>query len=282
MKKLIIMPLLICNCLAIMIIGGCRSDKVENNMQVIPDLTKIFREYEVDGSIVVYDKTRNKYIVSDTIGINEASLPASTFKILNLLIALETGAIDDEEEVIHFKGNVDTTMYGYRPGTYRDMTVREAFEASAVWVFLELAERIGKDTYKEYIQKINYGNKYWDERNLDFWNYGQLKISPLDQVKFLINLQEEKLPFSKANMAIVKDVMVAEIGSNYIVRGKTGWTSESGTNIGWWVGYIEQDTNVYFFATRLFQDKKSARSDFGISRKRITEQIFEELKLLNQ
>jgi len=265
--------------------GGTVYGQSQNNLPspiLHKELNKHFSACQVEGNIVIYDKNRDKWIVSDTVDIYEASLPASTFKILNLLIALETGVIDDEEEVIPFKGNVDTIKYGYRPGTYRDMTLREAFEASAVWVFLDLAERIGKNTYREYLHKINYGNELVSDGHIDFWNAGDLKISPVDQVKFLKSLYEESLPFSKSDIDIVKDVMLTEIGNNYTVCGKTGWTRERGKNIGWWIGYIEQKNNVYFFATRIFQDQNNTRSDFGICRKRITENVFEELLLLNQ
>ena len=253
----------------------CQPEREVVTTVIYPEFVDFFKECNVTGSIAIYDMDKEEWMVSDTIGIYEATLPASTFKILNLLIALETGVIDDEEEVIHFKDKADTLRYGYRPGTYRNMTVSEAFEASAVWVFLDLAERIGKDNYRQYLQRINYGNQYVDEENLDFWNFGELRISPVDQVNFLIDLYEERLPFSKKNIDIVKAVMLSEIGPNYTVHGKTGWTSEAGVNIGWWVGYVEKDDNVYVFATRLLQDQEQRTADFGICRKRITEQVFE-------
>jgi len=260
---------------------SCQETSTAKKLKVYPELDTFFNDCHVDGSIIIYDREKDEWIVSDTVDIYKPTLPASTFKILNLMIALETGVINDEEEVIFYKGNVDTTLYGYRPGTYRDMTVREAFEASAVWVFLDLAERIGYEIYRDYFHKIQYGNKIIAEGKLDFWNFGELKISPVDQVKFLIKLYDYKLPFSKRNIDIVKDVMLTEIGNNYTVHGKTGWTRDGGLNIGWWIGYVEQEKNVYFFATRIYQDRKFYDPDFGICRKRITENVFRELLLLN-
>jgi len=207
-------------------------------------------------------------------------LPASTFKILNLLIALETGAIDDEHEVIQFPIKVDTTRYGYRPGTYRDMSVAEGFEASAVWVFLELAERIGKENYRRYLEKVNYGNQIVGD-DVDFWNFGELGISPLDQVKFISDLYHGKLPFSQKNMDIVKEVMLSEIGDGYHVHSKTGWTRSGEINTGWWVGYLEKGEEVYFFATLILQDRSENSSNFGNCRRTITENIFEHLGILN-
>ena len=74
----------------------------------------------------------------------QETLPASTFKIINLLIALETKTISSEKEIVKWVGSTDTLKYGYRPEIYHDMTVSEAFEVSAGWVFVELAKKIGK------------------------------------------------------------------------------------------------------------------------------------------
>ncbi|KEO71942.1 penicillin-binding transpeptidase domain-containing protein [Anditalea andensis] len=242
---------------------------------------KYFESCGVEGSLVIYDMGNSEWLVSDTVNIYVPTLPASTFKIANLLIALAEKVIDDEEEVIHYKGGIDTSRYGYRPGTYRDMTVSEAFEASAVWVFLDLANKIKKDTYTQYLDKIQYGNGIVDDEEIDFWNYGKLLISPVDQCKFIAKLYNYNLPFSKSDIAIVKDVMLTEIGKNYRIHGKTGWTTEKEMNIGWWVGYVETKNNVYIFATRIMQDKNNLSKDFGRCRILITERIFEDLRLLD-
>lgn len=254
-----------------------RSDK---NIMVISELNKYFDECGVKGSIIIYDLKKEKWFTNDTLSIYDKTLPASTFKIPNLLIALEIGAIEDEHEVIPFVRNPDTVRYGYRPGTYRDMTVQEAFEASAVWVFLELADRIGTETYQRYLKEIEYGNQLLASKNKDFWNFGKLGISPYDQVQFLKKLYEGKLPFTKENIEIVKEVMVTELRSNYTVRGKTGWTREDKMNIGWWIGYVEKEDEVYLFATRIFQEAENS-ANFGVCRKKITEQVFNHMKFLD-
>ncbi|HBQ98406.1 MAG TPA: hypothetical protein DD761_07785 [Cyanobacteria bacterium UBA11691] len=41
--------------------------------------------------------------------------------------------------------------------------------------------------------------------------------------------------------------MIAEKTPDYTIRGKTGW----GSQVGWYVGYLEQNENVYFFATNI-------------------------------
>ncbi|AHM60746.1 beta-lactamase [Flammeovirgaceae bacterium 311] len=234
----------------------------------------------VEGSITVYDHNKGVWILSDSADAYKETLPASTFKIINLLIALEEGVIRDENEIMRWPGKTDTTLYGYRPDIYRDMTVKEAFEVSAVWAFLDLANRIGKDKYAQYLRASGYGNGNIREAGEDFWNFGTFGISPVNQVQFMKNVYEGKTPFSKRNIDILKRVMLTETADAYSISAKTGWTREGGINVGWWVGYVEREQQLYFFATRLMQDRRYNSPDFAPCRKEITKAVLREMQLI--
>jgi beta-lactamase class D len=244
------------------------------------DLVKPFRDCFVQGSTTIYDYQHKKWIFSDSVDSKKASLPASTFKIINLLIALETGVIKDENEVVKWVGKTDTTAYGYRPEIYKDMTVKEAFEVSAVWVFIELAKKIGNERYQNYLDHCHYGNADLSEKGLDFWNFGPLSISPVNQVEFLVRLYEERLPFSKRNIGIVKKVMISEQNEQYMIRSKTGWSRLDGKDTGWWVGYVERKDNLWFFATRISKERSKTNPNFGNCRKEITRNVLRQLKAI--
>ncbi len=273
----------------ILLVTACTSDKknVQNtdsaksdSLQVNLKFKTYFDECLVQGSVVIYDNTKHNWIVSDTLSVKQETLPASTFKIINLLIALETKVIADENEVIAWVGSTDTVKYGYRPEIYHDMTVKEAFEVSAGWVFVELAKKIGRENYKKYLAACQYGNLNLSQTEHDFWNFGDFAISPLNQVSFLKKLYDGNLPFSKRNIEIVKRVMQTEQTDAYTISAKTGWTRENNTNTGWWVGFVENKQGVYFFATRLLQDRKNNRDDFGSCRKSITKKALRDLKII--
>lgn len=257
-------------------------DSSTNDNVITIDIKKYFDSCDVEGSIAIYDINEQKWTISDTAKIKVETLPASTFKIVNLLIALETKTIDDENEKIKWVGSQDTIKYGYRPNIYHDMSAKEAFKLSAGWAYVELARKIGKEKYKEYLTKCNYGNNNLTQKELDFWNFGDFGISPKNQVEFLHSLYKNELPFSKQNIDIVKNVMITEKAEGYTIRAKTGWTRESNTNIGWWAGYIETKKGTYIFATRLIQDRKINRSDFGSCRKEITKKVFKDLGIIEQ
>jgi beta-lactamase class D len=56
---------------------------------------------------------------------------------------------------------------------------------------------------------------------------------------------------------------------------------DEGEDIGWWVGYIEQNEDVYFFATRLRKSNEISNSNFGECRKSITLTILRQLNMLD-
>ena len=132
------------------------------------DTKKPFAECHLDGSTTIYDYTRQNWIFTDEADSEKATLPASTFKIINSLIALETGVIRGENDIIKWIGKVDTALYGYRPEIYRNMTVQEAFRESAGWVYIELAKKIGRDRYRSYLNQCHYGNGTFPNRGLIF------------------------------------------------------------------------------------------------------------------
>jgi beta-lactamase class D len=241
------------------------------------DLIKPFKDCGINGSITVFDFKNKRWIYSDTADAKRETLPASTFKVINLLIALETGVIKDENDMVKWIGKTDTTLYGYRPDIYKDMTVKEAFEVSAGWVFVELAKKIGKKRYQQYLKRCGYGNINLSEPGTDFWNFGPFAISPINQVALLVKVYNSQLPFSKRNLSVLKRVMVTEKTSKYIIRSKTGWTRWQGEDIGWWVGYVERNENVYFFATRLIKKRTDSNPRFGECRKTITKTVLKQL-----
>lgn len=258
-----------------------RSGIVSEPILINHGLNNYFNSCSVDGCILIFDNNKKQWITNDTVLMNIKKLPASTFKIINLLIALETSVISDENEIVKWPGSIDTVKYGYRPDIYHDMTVKEAFEVSAGWVFNELAERIGRENYRNFLIACNYGNQNLSETDVDFWNFGEMGISPVEQVNFIRNLYEGKLPFSARNMEIVKRVMITEQTESHTIKAKTGWTREHGFNTGWWVGMVETKRGVWIFATLLLQDRKYNSSTFGPCRKEITKSVFKELGVID-
>ncbi|KAA3436348.1 class D beta-lactamase [Rufibacter hautae] len=240
------------------------------------DLQKPFKECGLEGSFTLYDLKKNRWTFSDPQEANRATLPASTFKILNSLILLEEKAVRDENEVLKWDGQERSV-----PAWNADTDMKHAFANSTVWFYVRLAQQIGPDKYRNYLQRCGYGNgKFTHAQGADFWNYGDFALSPKAQIQFLQKFYQEKLPFSKENIKKVKKMMVAEETAAFTLSGKTGLTSHDGERIGWYVGYVETKDNVYFFATRLRQDVQTPTENFAACRKTITRKLLQQLSIL--
>ncbi len=99
----------------------------QNKAREKPELKTVFDEYKVDGTFVLYDLKRKKYVRYNSARARQKFLPLSTFKIPNSLIALETGVIADENHVFKQSGEK------YEIDTWnKDLTFREALQASCV------------------------------------------------------------------------------------------------------------------------------------------------------
>lgn len=260
--------------LLILIIGLVMRSQAQVN------LSKPFEDCNIEGSITIYDLKEKKWISSDMTDSNRPTLPASTFKIINTLIALETSVASGEEQIIKWPGSTDTVKYGYRPDIYHDISMKEAFKLSAGWAYVELAKVIGKERYKTYLKASHYGNADLSVDDDDFWNFGNFAISPINQIEILRGVYEETLPFKKSSFKILKEMMIETKTNTYTIRAKTGWTRDDGKDTGWWIGYVEREDNVYFFATRLIKDRTAINTKFGKCRKDITIQILKELHIL--
>jgi beta-lactamase class D len=239
------------------------------------DIQPLLDECKVQGSVTLYDYNNRQWWYSNEEDANLPTLPASTFKIINSLIGLETKAVKNENQVIKWDG-VDRG----NPTWNADTDLKNAFKNSTVWFYQEVARRVGKKKYKKYLEKSSYGNQLMGAEVDQFWLDGSLLISPVQQIKFLVQLYENKLPFSKKNQEKVKEIMVYETTDAYVLRAKTGWGFSNATNVGWWVGYLTTKTQVYFFATRLVLPTTENDDNFGSCRKTITYEVFKKMGII--
>lgn len=225
------------------------------------------------GTMVVYDFNRDEYL---TINSERAALrftPASTFKIPNSLIGLETGVIKDENFIIAWDGNKRWNVEWNR-----DHTLSSAIKLSVVPYYQELARRVGKEKMEHFLSLMDYGNKTTGERVDSFWLDGSLMISADEQIDFMKKLYGYKLPVSKRSVDIVKKIMSEEKYSRSIMKYKTGTGEKaSGEFIGWLVGYVEKGSEVYLFAFNV--DGNTFEETMEI-RARLSRKILMELKIL--
>lgn len=235
---------------------------------------------ETKGAFVLLDSQKGTILVHNSDRVRTRFIPASTFKIPNTLIALESGVATGPDFSLEWDSKVAPRQPWWPESWARDHTLRTALANSAVWYYQELARRIGPERMASYLEQFAYGNRDISGGIDRFWLVGGLAISPEEQVEFLRRFYFGELGVSEDSTRIVKDILVLETTPQYRLSGKTGWAvlgEDSTPDIGWLVGYIERGDDVYFFATNI--DIRTNAD--AAARLKITKSILGDLGLLN-
>ncbi len=208
----------------------------------------------LEGAFVVL--SRGQTIVHNPARAETRLPPASTFKIPNMLIALETGIVTGTEFPLPWDGKRPEEGF-WAESWSRDHTLRSAIENGVLWYFQELARRIGHQRMAAYVSWFGYGNRNVSGPIDRFWLDGSLEISAREQVEFLRRFHERRLNLYWRNAAIAREVLVLETSDRYTLSGKTGslWmpVGEQPPDrlLVWLVGWVERDEDVHIFALNL-------------------------------
>lgn len=220
----------------------------------LEDYSTYFSGYK--GSFVLLEDDSVIYHIYNEDDTIKRSPPASTFKIIASLAALESQVLKDEHELLAW----DYTEHPFETWN-KDQTLPTAMYNSVNWFFENLLNQVGQPTLQGYLDESSYGNKDLSGGLTALWGQSNLKISPIEQVNILKALYYEKLPFSKENIAIVKDTILIYEDVNGTLSGKTGTIIVENQHLnGWFIGYVEVDQRVYFFATHIEGEKNASGS----------------------
>ena len=217
-----------------------------NNVTKEDSLKAFFDSSKVDGCFAMFDNGTGQFTVYNLSRYKDSAyLPASTFKIVNSLIGIETGRIVNEKMVIKWDGVVRKHDNGDTIKEWnKDLTMAEAFKISCVPYYQEVARRIGKDTMQQWLDSLKYGNRKIGGRIDSFWLNNSLKITPDEQLGLVKKLYFSQLGFQKRTQDIVKKVMLQEDNANYKLYYKTGTGHLGDKYIYWVTGFVERVQHV--------------------------------------
>ena len=225
------------------------ADVAPQRSEIREALARRFADEGTAGTFIGYKVDDYLVIASDRDRSGEAKLPASTFKIPNSVIALETGVVGDPDKDIFKWDGVVRSIEAWN----RDHTMRSAIAASAVPVYQEIARRIGAERMQKFVDLFEYGNRDIGGGIDQFWLTGNLRIDPVQQVDFVDRLRRGALPVSKRSQELVCDILPVTKSGDSIIRAKSGLLgAEIGKpSLGWMVGWAEKDTVQTVFALNL-------------------------------
>jgi beta-lactamase class D len=190
--------------------------------------------------------------------------PCSTFKIPLALMGFDSGILKDAQnpvwnfknEYVLFLANVfDNWKQPYNPTLW--------IKNSSVWFSQVLTRKLGWPTFADYVKTLHYGNqdisgdKGKNNGLTNAWLSSSLQISPEEQIVFLQELIDERLPVSLNAQEITKQILKTDtVIRGWTVYGKTGsgnilssnGSREKNFQIGWYVGWIQKDMRAIPFA----------------------------------
>lgn len=236
------------------------------------DLSAYFGEYQ--GSFVLYDSECDTWSIYDMDYATLRTSPDSTYKIYDALFGLEAGIITPEASLLTWDG----TNYPFEAWN-RDQNLYSAMESSVNWYFQKMDEQLGASNIQNYVEKIGYGNKSIHGNLSSFWMQSGLKISPVEQVELLTDLYNNSFGFHPENIDAVKD-SICLFSDDISFYGKTGTGRIDGEDVnGWFIGFVETDSNTYFFATNIQNNTNATGSNAAEITSSIFSSIFSDLNV---
>jgi len=214
-------------------------------------LDHVFSDAGETGAVLVRRLSDRMEWTGGGARVDQRLLPASTFKIPNSLILLDTGVVrDPDSDILPWDGVTRSA------GWDADQSLRTGLRRSAVWAYQHWARQVGHDRMADAVARLDYGNGLIGEADrLDwFWLTGPLAISAREQVNFLERLYAQALPVDVTAQARVIEILEQERGEGWVLRAKTGWAISTSPHIGWYVGWLETERDVWLFALNLDLD----------------------------
>lgn len=210
----------------------------QNNVTEDNSLKQYFDAAGVTGTFGMFDNGQGHFTIYNLKRFRDSAyLPAATFDILQSLVGIQTGVINNDSSFI---------------GEPQPVRVDSAFRLSSTKAFQGLSHRIGKDTLKKWIDSLSYGNKDISSAVDTFWLDNHLTIAADEQLGLVKKLYFDQLPFFPRSQKIVRGMMLRESNSNYQLSYKTGaGVRKDGHAFAWIVGWVEENKHPYFFVLNL-------------------------------
>lgn len=234
------------------------------------DLSSYFRDYE--GTFVLYDLQKDHYQIYHPEQAYKRISPDSTYKLYSALFGLEEKIITPKDSMIPW----DHNHYPFDAWN-KNHTLDSAMSASVNWYFQTIDKKLGHGKIRSYLQQIHYGNESIDQSD-SYWMESSLKISAFEQVSLLTDFYQNTFAFNPEHIAAVKESIRLITHGQNTLYGKTGTGNVNGQNVnGWFIGYIENSQNTYFFATNIQAEQQAS----GSTASQITLDLLEDMGIWN-
>lgn len=230
---------------AAVLLFGCPSMADDGELaELDPHLLSISLS-KLEITFCALDLANGEAVALNAKDVEKRHPPWSSFKIANLIIALETGTARglDHRRRWDPKRRPDRP---YWPAAWRrDHTLRTAFRQSVPWYFRDVALEVGANRYRSDLACFDYGNAVVPDKSDAFWLGGPLEISAWEQMLFIKRLISGEFALSPRTLSAVRQVSMVKSEGDYALHGKTGSgplqrDDFEGPFEGWFTGWVER------------------------------------------
>lgn len=192
-----------------------------------------------------------------------AYAPHSTFKIALSLMGFDSGIlVSPTEPSFPFKAEYSAGINVCKG----DHDAKTWMRDSCVWFSQVLTSKLGMEKFRNYVQKFNYGNKDVsgdpgkDNSLKQSWLNSSIRITPDEQIAFIQNMIDGKLPVSAKALEMTKKILfIQELPGGWSLYGKTGNGRYLGElQQGWFVGWIEKGGRKLAFVNHIVDESKQS------------------------
>ncbi len=234
---------------------------------------KLLDSAGVTGNILVYDSRDGQYYSNDFNRCAKSWLPASTFKIVNTMIGLETGELKNKHDLFAWD-SIPRRMDAWN----RDLRLIEAYQVSCVPCYQQLARRIGPERMNAWLDSIDYPGMDVNSETIDtFWLEGESRISSLQQLDFVHRLLKQELPLSDHTYKQLREIMLLGESNGLRLSGKTGWSIRDEFNIGWFVGMVEGPDSYACVVVNIEPTERIEPDNFPMVRQKLAMQALRQM-----
>jgi len=208
------------------------------------DLSSYFSGY--NGCIVLYDMQADHYEIYNKEKSTLRVSPDSTFKIYSALKGLDQHVITENSTM-----EWNHSIYPYDSWNM-DQTLSSGLKNSVNWYFQNIDRSVGLNILGDFYKRLGYGNCNLSGGINNYWMESSLLISPIEQVQILQKFYSNSFGFRAEDVNAIKNALRISEKGDAVLSGKTGSGVVNGMAInGWFIGYVEKNGNVYFFATNI-------------------------------
>lgn len=201
---------------------------------------------------------------------------ASTFKIAISLMGYDSGfLIDEKTPVLPFHKGYPDWIPAWRTSQNPEGWIKN----SVVWYSQQITQSLGKERFGNYVKAMHYGSEDVsgdpgkDNGLTRSWLSSSLKISPLEQLRFLSGVVRREFPLSAHAYEMTGHIIkVADLADGWQVYGKTGSGSPRNADgslanrlsYGWFVGWATRNGKSVAFARLIQNDGKRESISMGL------------------